>query len=254
MSKLKRENPEFAIFISDMLPILYEDEHIIAVNKPAGIFVHPTHLDAKAGPSVMDIVRDHCGHYVFAAHRLDRKTTGVLLFAKNQEVHSLLNKEFENRAVHKKYLAILRGFVNDEILIDYPLANTKNKMQEAVTKLQCLSRAEIDLPHGQFPTSRYSFATLTPLTGRMHQLRRHMAHIRHPILGDRPYGCNKQNRLLLENFGLQDLMLHASYLAFTHPATKKFIEIFCPVHDEFGRMLGLLGFHTSDTMDLNLET
>jgi tRNA pseudouridine65 synthase len=221
--------------------ILFEDEYIIAVNKPAGIFVHPTNLDATAGPSMMDVLRDYCGHYVYAAHRLDRKTTGVLLFAKNREVHSLLNKAFEERTVQKNYLAIVRGFVDDEIVIDYPLVNTKGKMQEAVTGLNCLERAEIDLPHGLFRTSRYSLVSLTPVTGRTHQLRRHMAHIRHPIIGDRPFGCNKQNRLLLEKFGLQELMLHALSLSFQHPVSGHNTQLIAPIQSEFKRMAVSLG-------------
>lgn len=221
--------------------ILFEDEYLIAVNKPAGIFVHPTKLDATAGPSMMDVLRDYCGHYVYAVHRLDRKTTGVLLFAKNQEVHSLLNKAFEERTVQKIYLAIVRGYVEDEILIDYPLVNTKNKMQDAVTQIKCMIRSEIDLPHGPFQTSRYSLVSLTPLTGRTHQLRRHMNHIRHPIIGDRPYGCNKQNRLLLENFGLQDLMLHAFSLSFQHPVSGHNTRLIAPLQSEFKRMAAVLG-------------
>lgn len=225
-----------------MLPILFEDDYLVAVNKPAGLFVHPTNLDAQAGLSVMQLLRDSIGAYVYPVHRLDRKTTGVLLFAKSREIQSVMNKLFLDKSVEKNYLAIVRGYTEDRGTIDYPLKNDKSKVQDAITHFRTLQRVEIPLPSGKFPTSRYSVVSLTPVTGRMHQLRKHMAHIFHPILGDRPYGCNKQNRLLLEKFELKDLMLHASELNFHHPISGHQVQINAQLLPEFIRILQLLQF------------
>ncbi|MFZ1750727.1 MAG: pseudouridine synthase [Saprospiraceae bacterium] len=224
------------------LQVLFEDEHIIAINKPHGLFVHRTRLDPAAIDFVLQILRDQIGQKVYATHRLDRKTSGVLLLTKTKEAHAPVNELFQTKSVSKKYLAIVRGYCDDQGSIDYPLVNDKGKTQEAMTFYQTLDRVDVPVAFGKFETSRYSLVSLMPETGRMHQLRKHMSHIFHPIIGDRPHGCNKQNKLFLEHFKMDTMLLHASEIKFLHPLTGANIMINAPIFSEFARMLIELGF------------
>jgi len=224
------------------LSIIYQDDDLIAINKPTGIFVHKTALDPSATRFVLQEVRNMIGKHVHPVHRLDRKTSGILLLAKSKPIQSILNEAFRDRHISKKYLAVVRGWVaSDEQIIDYPLLSDSNKVQEAKTKINVLQRVEIPLSDGRFPTSRYTLLEVDPLTGRRHQIRRHLAHIFHPIIGDRPHGCNKQNKLFLDGFAMNDMLLHARSLTFTHPSTLREIYLSAPVFGEFERMVDVFG-------------
>jgi len=198
----------------ESLEILYHEDDIIAINKPHGLLVHPTKIAMDADTSVMQILRDQLGQLVYPVHRLDRKTSGVLLMALTKEKQSILNSFFQNRKMTKHYIAIVRGYVDADGEIDYAIKNEKGVVKEARTIYKLNRHFEIELPFGQFKTSRYSEVDLFPETGRYHQLRMHMAHIFHPIIGDRPHGCNKQNRLFKEKFDLHCMMLHAQDISF----------------------------------------
>ncbi|MBK9254767.1 MAG: pseudouridylate synthase [Saprospiraceae bacterium] len=224
------------------MEILFEDDFLIAVNKPHGVFVHRSSLDKEADVFVLQQVRDYVGSFVHLVHRLDRKTSGVLLLAKSAEIHSEMSKAFAGREVSKKYLAIVRGYTEDAGMIDYAITNDRGKLQDAETHYKTIDRTEINISSGKFPTSRYSLVELSPVTGRQHQLRKHMSHIFHPIIGDRPHGCNKQNKFFLEHFKMDTMLLHASYLEFIHPIGQNTVQISCPVQDEFRRMIAELGF------------
>ena len=219
-----------------MIEILYQNEEFIAINKPPGLLVHPTRIAADANESAMQIVRDQIGQWVYPIHRIDRKTSGVLLFALNKKSQTNLSLLFKNTAVKKRYIAIVRGYTEDEGEIDYVLKNLEGKIQEAQTKYRTIKRSEIPLAFGKHNTSRYSLVELFPKTGRYHQLRKHMAHIFHPIIGDRPHGCNKQNRLFKNEFGMMEMMLHAQALSFEHPSTNEKLTIEASFHAEFIRM------------------
>jgi tRNA pseudouridine65 synthase len=159
-----------------------------------------------------------------------------------------MNKVFEQRETKKRYVAICRGFMKDEDVIDYPLFNEDLKReQEAITHYKCLQKREIDIPSGKFQTSRYSLTEFIPITGRMHQIRRHAAHIFHPIIADRPHGCNKQNKLFIDNFNLYEMMLHAEALSFVHPFNGEYITLNANFSSEFLRISALIGF------DLNVN-
>ena len=132
--------------------------------------------------------------------------------------------------------------VDDEGTIDYHLQKENGNMQEAVTHYKTLDRVELKIPLGSFPTSRYSFLEITPETGRYHQIRRHLDHIFHPIIGDRPHGCNKQNKMFKEKFGLMTMMLHAKELTFIHPITRQQIIITADMQQEFTRMISEMKF------------
>jgi tRNA pseudouridine65 synthase len=225
-----------------LLEILHIDQHLVAINKPHGLLVHPTEIANDALEHAVQLLRNQIGQWVYPAHRIDRKTAGVLLFALDQETNSLMQQKFMKQEVNKVYHAIVRGYSPDEGIIDYPLKNDKGKLQEAVTVFRTLKRTEIPVPSGKFETSRYSLVEVKPETGRMHQIRKHFAHIFHPIIGDRPYGCNKQNRLVLEKWSHREMLLHATSLTFDHPLTGKTITIGAGYQDEFSRIYRLLGF------------
>ncbi len=225
-----------------MLEIVYRDEALIAVNKPHGLLVHKTTLAADADIFALQILRDQINMPVFPVHRLDRKTGGILLFALDKDTDRTMQQQFSSRLVHKKYLAVVRGFTAEDTAIDYPLKNEKRGLQEALTFFRTLDHAEMDMPSGKHTTSRYSLVEVTPETGRMHQIRKHFAHILHPIIGDRPHGCNKQNKLWLERFGMNTMMLHASELRFNHPVSGKPVHIKADIQEEFRRVKSILGF------------
>lgn len=218
------------------LDIIYRDEYLVAVNKPHGLLVHPSPLARDATDFAMQMLRDQLGQYVYPSHRIDRKTGGVLLFALNEEVNRQVQHLFSQRAVHKKYFAIVRGYTDDAGEINYPLKKENGTMQEAFTKYKTLGRAELEVPLGRHETSRYSLVEVMPETGRMHQIRKHFDHIRHPILGDRAHGCNKQNRMFKERWGMTTMLLHASTLSFPHPVHSSKVAIFAPAQAEFIRM------------------
>ena len=223
-----------------MLDIIYQDEHLVAINKPHGLLVHRSPIAADADEFAVQVLRDQIDQRVYPVHRLDRKTAGVLLFALNKEADRAMQMMFMNNQVTKHYYAVVRGFTPDAENIDYPLKKDNGTLQDAFTSYQTIARTEIDIPLGQHRTSRYSFIEAQPLTGRMHQLRKHFSHVFHPIIGDRTHGCNKQNKLFKELWDLDSMLLHAHRLAFLHPYTKEEIVINASIRQEFFRMLALL--------------
>ena len=182
-----------------MLEILYQDDVLVAVNKPAGMLVHRSWLDRHETQFVMqNFCAIKSGCLVYPIHRLDRPTSGVLLFALNSEIANLLCQQFEQKQTEKQYLAVVRGYVTGHGEIDYPLKIQLDKIadkfsqqdkapQSAVTFYEGLQTVEMPYGVGRYATSRYSLVRLVPKTGRKHQLRRHMKHIFHPILGDTQY-------------------------------------------------------------------
>lgn len=225
-----------------MLEIVYQDEHLIAINKPHGLLVHRSKIANDATEFALQILRDQIGRKVSPVHRLDRKTGGLLLFAFEKEVEIAMHKQFQEGLVAKKYLAVLRGYAPDQLDIDYPLAKENGTMQDAFTSFITLQHTEIAVPFGKHPTSRYSLVEASPTTGRMHQLRRHFAHIFHPIIGDRKHGCNKQNRFFKVEFEMCTMLLHASELRFIHPVTQVAIQLTAKPQSEFTAAMDLLKF------------
>lgn len=230
------------------LSLLYQDQNLVAINKPHGLLVHRSPIATDASEFAVQLLRDQLGQRVYPVHRLDRKTSGVLLFALDEATNSAMQIAFAEGKVKKTYLAIVRGFTDDTFEIDYPLRPDDGRgnlgvAQEAFTSGQTLARTELPFPLGKHQSSRYSLVELTPTTGRMHQLRKHMAHVFHPIIGDRPHGCNKQNRFFKEKFGLTSMLLHASEIRFVHPVHQTEVLIQAPPSDEFDRMKKELGFH-----------
>lgn len=228
------------------LEIIYQDNYLIAINKPHDLLVHQSPIARNAEEFAIQILRDQIGQKVYPVHRLDRKTSGVLLFALDKETNRAMTEQFMNKQTVKKYWAIVRGYAPDELIIDYSLRRDDGVLQAAVTKIKTLEKAEIDIPFGKHQTSRYSLVEAEPLTGRTHQIRKHLAHILHPIIGDRPHGCNKQNKLWLEKFDMKTMLLHAHLLKFQHPVLKKELTLKAVPSKKFTAVYHLLNFKTLD--------
>ena len=234
-----------------MLEILYKDEHLVVINKPSGLLVHKSPIDKHETKFALQMVRDQIGQYVYPVHRLDKPTSGVLVFALSSEVASLLSEQFKSHSIEKEYLAVVRGYAKASELIDYDLKvildkkadkdrNKNKEPQEAQTYYECLSTVELPYAVSRYPVARYSLVKLLPKTGRKHQLRRHMKHILHPIVGDTKYGRNEHNRLFRDKFECHRLLLHASKISFVHPVSgeemlieAKMDETFQLVYDLF---------------------
>lgn len=236
-----------------VLEILFRDDYLVAVNKPAGMLVHRSWLDRHETQFVMQTLRDQIGQHVFPIHRLDRPTSGVLLFALSSEIANLTCQQFEGKQIEKQYLAVVRGYLQNADRIDYPLKVKLDKIadkfsqpkepQEAVTDYQGLYTVEMPYPIGKFQTARYSLVRLIPHTGRKHQLRRHMKHIFHPIIGDTQYGDLHQNRLITEKTEVSRLMLHAEKLSFIHPITQQKITIQAPLDKQWQQLFSQFNWH-----------
>jgi len=207
------------------LPIHYRDDDIVIIDKPSGLLVHRSDIARDAREFAVQLLRNQLGTHVYPVHRLDRKTSGLLMFCLRKEVLDTYYSLFRDRLVKKYYHAIVRGYTEDAGLIDYDLKADDGKVHEAITHYRTLERYEIDEPSGAFMTSRYSLVELRPETGRMHQLRRHMAHILHPIIGDRPHGCNKQNRIWKHKWGMGTMLLHANKMEFKHPVSHQDVSL-----------------------------
>ncbi len=224
-----------------MLDILYLDDYLAIVNKPAGWLVHRTPLDKGESRFVLQALRDQIGQHVWPVHRLDKGTSGVLVFALSAEVASALGQAFESGVgLHKTYRAIVRGWPADAQLIDHALKrmpddmrSQREEMQSAQTRLRTLHRGELPIPQGDFATLRWAEVQLQPLTGRRHQLRRHMKHIAHPIIGDATHGKGPLNRAVAAHWGVGRLWLHALSLQLTHPVSGAVLTLEAPTGPEW---------------------
>ena len=261
-----------------VLNILYQDEFMVAVDKPAGLFVHRSYMDRDEVYFALQLVRDQVGQYVYPVHRLDRPTSGVLLFALTKDVASKLSEAFANKssqvtigknaeptntqekklsgddcnlAMVKTYYALSRGHLTvPEGLIDHPLKEKLDKLgdknvspdkpaQSAQSYYQVKQQASLPIKVGKFDSVRYSLIRVRPITGRRHQIRRHLAHLRHPIIGDINYGDNKQNPFFIEHFGFKRLMLIAKSLEFNHPISNERIKISAPFDKQWQQVFDI---------------
>lgn len=226
-----------------MIKILYQNNNVLAVDKPAGMLVHRSWLDKHETVFLMQTLRDQIGQHVFPVHRLDRPTSGVMLFALNADAARFLSQQFENKEIVKVYHAIVRGWTAVSGSIDHPLKEEWDEIadkfaqhdklaQTAHTDYQTLVQSELPfVSHARFATSRYSLLRVMPQTGRKHQIRRHLKHIFHPIVGDTTHGDLKQNKAVNTFCGNTRLLLHAYSLMFRLPESGEKIRV-CAPHDE----------------------
>jgi len=222
--------------------ILFEDTEFIAIHKPSGILVHRTRISEDT-VFVLQLLRDQVGYHIFPVHRLDRMTSGVLVFGKTKDAASSLSKLFREQQIDKTYLAVVRGHLPATGTIDYALARSPDhQKQPALTDYRTLDQTEIPHAISRYPTSRYSLVEVTPKTGRFHQIRKHFAHLRHPVIGDRPHGDCKHNKYLREKLGIRTMLLHAQSFSFIHPRTQKRVIIDSKLDNSFVEALKILNF------------
>ena len=224
-----------------MLDILYLDDYLAIVNKPTGWLVHRTQLDKGETRFVLQTLRDQIGQHVWPVHRLDKGTSGVLLFALDADTARTLGQAFESgQGLQKTYRAVVRGWPADAGLIDHALKRMPDDMRTERTEIQpaqsrfaTLRHFELPLPQQGFATTRCAEVALEPLTGRRHQLRRHMKHIAHPIIGDATHGKGPLNRAVADLIGHQRLWLHAHTLTLPHPVSAEMLLLASPLPTEW---------------------
>ncbi|WP_435104866.1 pseudouridine synthase [Arhodomonas sp. AD133] len=224
------------------LPILYHDDALIAVHKPAGLLVHRTELDRERDVALQR-VRDQIGRRVYPVHRLDRATSGVLVFALRPEVASALAADFRGRTLAKHYLAVVRGWTPESGVIERPLAKHKGGEKRAArSRYVRLATVELPIPVDKWPAARYSLVLIALDTGRRHQIRRHMDGISHPLIGDTTHGSGPHNRLFREHLDCHRMLLHAWRFGLRHPVSGEAMTIAAPPPADFHRVCERLGW------------
>lgn len=236
------------------LDVLYEDDSIVAVNKPAGLLVHPSWIAPARTPNLVSMLKQrYPGETVHTVHRLDRATSGVILFARSKAAGQHLQQQFMKRKVNKTYLCVVRGWPDESGLIDYalkpihdkyadPLANPDKEPKEAVSEYRRLATVSLPIAVGRYPEARYALVEVKPHTGRKHQIRRHMKHILHPIVGDTKHGEGRHNRLFREHLNSHRLLLMAVAIEFEHPVTGQKFNIETGVGAEVEALFKRLGW------------
>jgi tRNA pseudouridine65 synthase len=220
------------------LTVLYRDEALLVVNKPAGLVVHRGWATDRI--TALDLARSLAGQWVYPAHRLDRGTSGVLVFGLSPSVAQQLERAFAEGRVEKRYLALVRGMAPDEASVDHPIAKDKGKPGlPSLTRVARLEHFEVENDETGV-TRRYSWVEARPCTGRPHQVRRHLKHITHPIIGDVRYGKAEHNRLFRRRFGIERLVLHAEQLTLPHPSEPRRLRVNACLPDELVGLLAAL--------------
>jgi tRNA pseudouridine65 synthase len=228
---------------------IFRDDWLLAVHKPAGLLLHRSPIDRHETQFALQYARElNGGEHVYPVHRLDRPTSGLLLFARDPDSASVLGKTLMAGGFAKTYQAMVRGWTPEEGLIDHPLReqptdrrcnDDSQPLREALTRYRRLATTEIPIEIEGYPSSRYSLVELYPVTGRKHQLHRHMQHIAHPIIGDTNYGRTRHNHYFAERFGYARLMLAATGLSFRHPVTGEVVDLKAEPDASFRRVLSL---------------
>ncbi|WP_461538037.1 tRNA pseudouridine(65) synthase TruC [Spongorhabdus nitratireducens] len=246
----------------ETLPVLFQDDYLIAINKPSGLLVHRSMIDRNETRFALQLVRDQIGQRVYPVHRLDKPTSGVLLFALSSDIARTVSEQFSNGSVSKTYLAIVRGYAPEKGTIDHALKEKLDKMtdrkarqdkpaQPAVTDYRTLARVELPLQIDRYPCSRYSLVEACPRTGRKHQIRRHMKHIAHPIIGDAKHGKGNHNRYFAEHFDADRLLLACTKMSLQHPVTGSPLTLNAPLDDVFLSLLDRFGWNQSLSFEEN---
>lgn len=238
------------------MQILLHDPDFIAVHKPAGLLAHPSPIDRHEKRHALGMARQLAGCHVYPAHRLDKPTSGVLLFALNPWAARELAGQFAGRQVEKTYLAVVRGIAPESVVIDHPLADEPDRLagqespvssppRESITCCRRLAIIELPFAVGRYSSSRYSIVEARPITGRRRQIRRHLKHLLHPIIGDTTYGEGRHNRLFRDQFGVNRLLLAAMELSFAHPRSGEPITVTAPLDGEFASIIRRFGWEAA---------
>ena len=219
------------------LSIIYRDDALVAIDKPAGLLVHRSPVDRHETRFAVQLLRDQIGQRVYPVHRLDRGTSGVLLFALDAATARDLGQQFQSGAKQSRYVAVVRGHLTGEGTIDHPLADVVDRHaglegsspRPALTRYRGLATTEIPAAIDRYPTSRFSLVELQPASGRRHQIRRHLKHLAHPIIGDATYGKGRYNRYFTESLGVPRLLLACTGLSLNHPLGGARLDLLAPL-------------------------
>ena len=236
-----------------MLELLYRDEHLVAVNKPSGLLVHRSAIDRHETRFALQLVRDQIGQRVYPVHRLDKPTSGVLVFALSPNAARALSEQFAAQQVQKRYLAVVRGYAPEQGVIDHALTEELDKMtdrrarqdkpaQAAETHFLRLATVELPVCVERYPQTRYSLVECMPKTGRKHQIRRHMKHIAHPIIGDAKHGKGVHNRFFQSEYNCHRLLLVCVEMRFQHPLTGAELVLRAELDEAFYTVLTAFGW------------
>ena len=233
------------------LQVLYSDAQLAVINKPAGLMVHDSKLARGETDFAADRLREQFGKPIFLIHRLDRATSGCLLLAFDRDTASALGKVLMTGEVEKDYLAVCRGWPEERFSIDHPLDGGPGKPDKkpAVTHFVRLATGELPVPSAGFETSRYALLRCQLETGRFRQIRRHLKHAFHHMIGDTSHGDGRHN-LQFRMRGVHRMLLHASRLAFIHPASGERINVVAPLDAEFLKALELFGWTSEPIIDV----
>ena len=233
--------------------IVYRDASLVAIDKPAGLLVHRTRIDRRETRFALQETRDLVGQYLYPVHRLDKSTSGLLLFALDPTSARALSAQFTAGEVEKVYVAVVRGWPPEAGVVDRPLTDLpdsrhrrwEGERQPARTAYRRLATVEFPIAVSKYPTSRYALVEARPETGKQHQIRRHLRHITHPVIGDARHGEKLHNRFFASEFGVDRLLLASVELAFRHPATGAPVRLTSPLVGSFASLIQRLGWSDS---------
>ncbi len=214
------------------IELLWQDNYIGLINKPANLIIHRTAISSDRD-TLVSRLQEQFENPPVPVHRLDRPVSGLLMGAFDTETASALSRSFREGEVDKRYIAIVRGIPEESGEITIALKNSRTlEMQESRTTYRKLASIELPLPSRKYPKTRYSLIEASPKTGRFHQIRRHLARIGYPIIGDTSHGDTFCNHQFEREFGIEGLMLHSYSINFMHPVEKVEKNFFCPLRNE----------------------
>lgn len=231
------------------IPVIYRDDHLVIVHKPSGALVHRSALDRHAPVIMLQALRNQLGQHVYPVHRLDRPTSGAMIFALTPGMATALGQQFQGQQVQKRYLAIVRGIGPEQNIYDWALREEDGKRpkaempaMEAETHVRRLDSVELPVAIDRYPTSRYSLMSVTPTTGRRHQIRRHLSRGGYPIIGDARHGKGIHNRFFRDHFEAGRLLLAAVMLEFYHPAREQTLRVSAAVEEDMAALMHRFGW------------
>lgn len=226
------------------IPVLHADAQLAVVAKPARLMAHDSRLARGENDFLADRLRTQFDRPVHLIHRLDRATSGCLLIAFDRDTARALGEQFMTRAVEKSYLAICRGWPEPaEDLIDHPLDGGPGKPEKkpAQTAYRVLATGAMPWAYGEHAESRFSLLECRPQSGRFRQIRRHLKHRHHHLIGDTSHGDGARNRMFRMHLGVHRMLLHAWRLGFAHPDGHA-LRVEAPLDAEFERALAAFGW------------
>ncbi|GAB2519111.1 pseudouridine synthase [Microbulbifer agarilyticus] len=234
--------------------LIFEDDHLIAAYKPEGWLVHRSNIDKHEDRILLQYLRDQVGQHLYPVHRLDKPTSGVIVFGKSGDAAAKLQAQLDSDTSVKQYVAVCRGFCPEQGIIDHPLppvADFKHQRkrpkselprQEAITHFKRLDTVELPFAVDRYPSSRYSLVQVELVTGRRHQIRRHFKHLSHPLIGCPKYGKSTHNRFYAEQLHCARLLLHAYRLSIQHPVLEQRLELVAPPRGCFMSLIEQFGW------------